>query len=390
VCPFKASGRCGEKAPFFDSYRGVCQHVANAHAHDGVATTYAESTIQDGTAKIPCPSGCGHLSVTHQKAKHHARNAGCTATKPTNMQCPWKKYNGCPKTGNANQMGTHQRDHQKDTRGPYQCSKAGCGQFSACLYHLAAHEENCKMKEANMSSTSYRFPLTKAAESRHPASIIIVNRSSSHPPKEWQAGTGSIHTGLPIVGRAILAHHIARTALPPTNVSAVLHSCSNCTTRQLPSLGINKSMSQDNLHQRLAFHRAFKFTMAITGDIQAANEAGIKPVLISVGLDGWACDERMLLPWLQTSALQFELVIHLQKLQYGMTDRFSELHGEIHWWEYQTQSILEALERGSGYDDKTDELIAAWKLLQSGKDVSFGVTCGRNFINTASRFPTID
>jgi len=36
--------------------------------------------------------------------------------------------------------------------------------------------------------------------------------------------------------------------------------------------------------------------MAITGDIQAANEAGIKPVLISVGLDGWDCDVRMLLP----------------------------------------------------------------------------------------------
>ena len=115
------------------------------------------------------------------------------------------------------------------------------------------------------SSTSYHFPLTKAAESRQPASIMIVNRSSSNPPKEWQAGTASIQTGLPIVGRAILAHHVARTASPPTNISAVLHSCSNCSTRQLPSLGINKSMSQDNLHQRLAFHRASKFTMAITG-----------------------------------------------------------------------------------------------------------------------------
>jgi hypothetical protein len=54
-------------------------------------------------------------------------------------------------------------------------------------------------------------------------------------------------------------------------------------------MAVNRSMFQENLHQRLSFHRAFKFTTAIKGDIQAANEADITLTIISVGLDGWAC-----------------------------------------------------------------------------------------------------
>jgi hypothetical protein len=177
-----------------------------------MATTYAQLTMQDGTEKLPYLNGSGHLSVSHQKADHHAKNADCTGTPPAVKQCPWREHRGCQMTGSARKMGNYQRVHEKDLWGPYQCSEVGCGTFSACLYRVAAYQETCKKREANLSSTSCRFPLTNAAESGYTAPPIDINRSSSQPPKERNARTASIHTGLSIVSKAILVHHVARTA----------------------------------------------------------------------------------------------------------------------------------------------------------------------------------
>ncbi|KAG9186618.1 hypothetical protein G6011_09726 [Alternaria panax] len=158
-----------------------------------------------------------------------------------------------------------------------------------------------------------------------------------------------------------------------SGISAVLHSYSNVSTRKLPAPAINHSASEENLHQRLSLHRAFKFTAAIVGDVQAANESCVAPVIILVGLDGWACDTRtLLLSWLQASKLKFEPTIRTMKPWYGMADEFAIKHGEVYWWTYHATEILQALERGPGHDKKTEELIVVWKLIQAGKDVSFG------------------
>ena len=122
-------------------------------------------------------------------------------------------------------------------------------------------------------------------------------------------------------------------------------------------------------------------------DIAAANAAGITPTLLSVGLDGWACDERRLLPWLQTSSLTFDLVIRMNGLDFGMRDTYVQQIGSVYWASYHLDEIKEALESGPGSDPKTDELIACWKTLQSGKDTSFGVNVGRNAVSVTR--PTI-
>ncbi|CAI9633701.1 hypothetical protein GT037_005070 [Alternaria burnsii] len=175
-----------------------------------------------------------------------------------------------------------------------------------------------------------------------------------------------------------------------SGISAVIQSCSDCSTRQLPAPAVNQSIFEESLHQRLSLHRAFKFTAAIVEDIQAANDSGITPILISVGLDGWACDIRMIHPWMQASNLLFELVIRTAKPVYGMTDRFAVRHGNIYWWTYQSKAIWQALEQGAGHDEKADELIAAWKLLQSSKDVAFGMSSGRNVVDTTPHFPEVE
>jgi hypothetical protein len=113
----------------------------------------------------------------------------------------------------------------------------------------------------------------------------------------------------------------------------------------------------------------------------AANAAGITPTLLSVGLDGWACDERRLLPWPQASNLTFDLVIRMNGLNFGMSDTFSQQNGSVCWASYKLDAIKDALESGPGSDPQTDELIACWKTCQSGKDTTYGVNVGRNTVS---------
>jgi hypothetical protein len=46
--------------------------------------------------------------------------------------------------------------------------------------------------------------------------------------------------------------------------------------------------------------------------------------LISKGINGFFCDISMIRPWLESSRLDFELVIKTNSLQYGLTNRYAE------------------------------------------------------------------
>ncbi|KAJ4317586.1 hypothetical protein N0V94_004880 [Neodidymelliopsis sp. IMI 364377] len=288
-------------------------------------------------------------------------------------------------------MANHIRHkHSKDTRGPYQCSKDGCEYFHVCLYKLAAHEEKCKAVSAMAKEehASLRFKMNKAAMDNQPPTFIIVNRSSSHAPEEWKAGTGDIKTGLPFVGKQILAHFAAKCGL--SSGAAVPHSSYECQTRKIPALAHDLSYLETQNHQKKMVWRGFKFTQAIVNDITVANNAGIKPFLISQGLDGWACDVRMIHPWLQATKLQLELVIKTNALQFGLDSTFAEQHGGVFWWHHNPQDILQALEDGHGNNPKADQLIASWRICQSHKDGQFGVKKRRNFVDMNVSYPALD
>ncbi|CAN9477428.1 unnamed protein product [Alternaria alternata] len=250
------------------------------------------------------------------------------------------------------------------------------------------HLERCQGVPPRQRVSSFRFALTTSAVDGAPPSVIIVNRSSAKAPESWKDNADTIEEGLPMLGRRYLNHYAAWSGY--TGGSAVLHSCYDVPTRYIPAPALDDSFLASSQSHMIKQHRTFKFTQAIVSDIEAANQAGIEPTVLTIGVDGWFCDTRMILPWLQASTLQFELVIRTSQPAYGMTRRFAEEHGGIYWWTYQTKAILQALEQGAGHDEKTDELIAAWKLLQSSKDVAFGMSCGRNAIDTTLQFSEIE
>jgi hypothetical protein len=197
----------------------------------------------------------------------------------------------------------------------------------------------------------------------------------------------TIQDGLPNVGRRYLAQYAAWKGY--TGNSAVLHSCYDVATRYLPSPAFDDSFLATSQSHKIKQHRAFVFTQAIISDIEAANQFGIQPTVVSVGIDGWFCDRAAITPWLQASTLKFDMVMRLSCLLNGMSDRFADLHHGVGWMTYDTKLISEALMSGPVEDEKADELITAWKLLQDSKDASFGMSYGRNHVNPNIAFPTI-
>jgi hypothetical protein len=203
----------------------------------------------------------------------------------------------------------------------------------------------------------------------------------------WKAGLADFETGLPVWGKKILDHYVSIFG----NVAgtALLHAYYECHTRDLPAPAYNNSFRATGNRQK-ELHRAFRITQEIQDSIQAANAAGIRPVILSVGLDAWACDLRMIEPWLRETQLEFKLCFRLTGLHYGMSNQHVFVDHGVYWISYQPKDILHVIQQGPGHNAPVDELIAAWKRLQDGKDLSFGVKRGRNFVDMTASFPLVE
>lgn len=101
------------------------------------------------------------------------------------------------------------------------------------------------------SSNQQRGPrvtdTNKAADQNDAPGTIIIARTSAHYPSTGKAGTRHVRTRLPIVGRQVLADHSAYKG--DQTCAAGIRACSNCPTRELPSLATSKSVIPNDLSQ---------------------------------------------------------------------------------------------------------------------------------------------
>lgn len=304
ICPYVATDGCKAKKQAFGTYRDLCLHVRSTHQLEKPPNEYEENPFEDGTNKIPCPRACGEKFSSHQKANHHAKTSKlCPMLKRDNISCLWKDCafvadGKDPEKGMANHI---RAKHSQDNRSAYQCSKCA-SYFHMDLYKLAMHEERCtKESVSKVENTTMRFQLNAAARNDEAPQFIIVNRSSNRVPEGWKAGTDHYKTGLPIIGQRILAHFAAKTG--HKTGAAVLHTAYECPTRRVPALEHDLSYLETDNRQKKMVYRGFKFTQAIVNDIRAANQAGIKPFVITQGVDGWFCDLKMIMTWLKATKL---------------------------------------------------------------------------------------
>ncbi|KAH9862401.1 hypothetical protein J1614_011056 [Plenodomus biglobosus] len=341
LCPFKTASRpCGHKTGRWFSAASRNKHVSMSHAHQDPTTTMAEDPLEDGNIKILCPKGCHSKFTSYTQATQHAKSKtrrSMGAKISPMIPCLWKPFNDCD------------------------------------------------------SSSTERFPITSAAQKGTPPSIIVVGRSSgSIIPADWYAKRHDLRVGLPLWGKKIVEHYAAYSAVQGAH-SVIVHACYQVQTRDLPALEHNDSHREAKESRRLRLSRAHKFTEAITKDIIASNVAGIEPILLSVGLDGWACDTRMILPWLTRLNLRFKLVIRLTALQYGISASCTKLRGKVYWSEYNSADLVVAMHKGSSADVALKELIDAWDLLQYRKDlrVENPLFNGRNDVDFSAKYPPI-
>lgn len=103
--------------------------------------------------------------------------------------------------------------------------------------------------------------------------------------------------------------------------TAVFYALYDVHTRLVPTGQFSEAHKTTDPSQRSFFARAHSFTMNI--DQQLANLAKNcgKPYVVSIGIDGLACKESLMLAWLKCSP-KFMLVIRETELSRGMQEKY--------------------------------------------------------------------
>ena len=114
--------------------------------------------------------------------------------------------------------------------------------------------------------------------------------------------------------------------------------------------------------------QAHKFTRAIDKTLEDSAARGIKPLLISIGLDGFACKADLILPWLQRSP-SFTLIVRETELVYGMIAAyFSRQDSGFYYGFFESHDLLAGSYSDTAVDDAFKNLSAAWNACQDWKD----------------------
>jgi hypothetical protein len=287
-CPYVSINRCKVTKKIFNTFQSLCAHASSHHRWDALPTTHNGDPFENGTRKILYPE---RLYVTYREANEHGKSVCKLRKREGNKACPWPDCTF--EADSQKSIASHIRHrHSKDTRGAFQCSKCEV-YFHYDLYKLAVHEERCNASPVAVEEkTTMRSKLNAAAERNEPPTFIVINRSSNRVPERWKADIDHYQTGLPKVGKAILEHFAAKSG--HKQGGAVLHSAYECPTRRVPALQHDLSYLGKDSHQQKMVYRGFKFTQAIVSDISAANQAGVKPFVVSQDVDGRFCRLKMM------------------------------------------------------------------------------------------------
>ncbi|KAI4614181.1 hypothetical protein J4E80_006872 [Alternaria sp. BMP 0032] len=339
---------------------------------------FDNDSIQDGTKRIPCLKNCGRNFATYDAAMQHVKK--CDAP-DTPRHCPWPDCNYPP--SKAREYAAHTVVHIDDARGKYQCDK--CPRYWNDLYLLAGHRMRCKGEGGkSRADRENRFQsIHDPAETDEGLTFLVaVARASGAAPKAWKGDEDPVQDGIdtfasPIFDTFQTDHGVAQgsvcgtflamdnihTSVTPTAKDVMLHNIADPVLRQYIT-------------------QAYVFTRAIDKDLEALASRNVKPVLLSIGIDGFSCNTKLILPWLQRSP-RFTLVIRETDLPYGMDEAyFPQYESGFYYGIFDSAEILEQLSVDMSADMSGDNaisnLLAAWNALQAWKDTSPVRSRGRN------------
>lgn len=379
TCPFKPTGQC-RRSETFKNYENLAKHCDQKHK-GMVLRPFAEDPLPDGTRKIPCIKGCDGLFAHYLTAvSHRCSGPGYLPNAYPGRPCPWPD---CRETLNSvKAYATHSGAafHVNDSRGLWQCHV--CDDYYYDLYMLASHTTRCKGGDRERRFNACRpYEIGCETKSDTPPAVLIIARASSHAPVSWYSGQEFLSGGLPIFGKHILDEF--RNAVNEPDATAVFYALYDVHTRLVPTGQYSEAHTTTDPSQRSFFARAHLFTMNIDQQLAKISENSDMPYVVSVGIDGLACKQSLMLAWLKRSP-KFMLVIRETELSGGMQEEhFPQCDQGLYWGFFESQDILKSIETGTPTDNAIENLLDEWKDIQGWKDDHpghNGRVLGRNVI----------
>ncbi|KAH6865015.1 hypothetical protein BKA58DRAFT_443075 [Alternaria rosae] len=148
------------------------------------------------------------------------------------------------------------------------------------------------------------------------------------------------------------------------DVTATFIALCDVHTSCMPTGKFSQAHTTIDPSLRLYNARAYKFTHAIYGILEHFVARGTKPILLSIGLDGFACKPDLILPWFQRSP-PFTLVIRENKLVYDMQVTYFPQHeSRFYYGLLESHDLRQALSAEKAAEDAVKNLLAARKACQ--------------------------
>ncbi len=125
---------------------------------------------------------------------------------------------------------------------------------------------------------------------------------------------------------------------------------------------------------------ARKWTKEITADLRQAfnEERPIKPILLSVGIDGFTCNNELLLPWLQQVNISFTLAIVSHRIPLLAPEHWDLVGEDCYIALFDSDILLASLLDRSQAPPAYSELLALWDKKQDNKDGQSELWAPRN------------
>jgi hypothetical protein len=270
------------------------------------------------------------------------------------------------------------------TRANHIRAALNCGTHWPGPYLLVTQESQCgkyaQPSGDQRNSRVYQFDtVTVDAHQDHPSTIIVA-RSPSDPSQDWFSGQATLELGLPIWVQSRLDEY---RRLYQDDRRAVFIDGHHIKTRDVPSLPkAGFLLSSDDSVEKSGKGRTTEFTTKIEDAIRNAPD---RPVLLSIGTDGFSCNTGLFKSHFERVP-SYDMVVRLHTLGKTNGAKLDPSHLQKtanSWWgKYPSEQITQRLENFA-YNSTSaaiNELVAVWNELQSFKDVmsSASIVSGRN------------
>jgi hypothetical protein len=211
----------------------------------------------------------------------------------------------------------------------------------------------------------------------------------------WFSGCEYVEQGLPTWAAGRLTDYKADFDLDGNDTPTVFHAGLAVQSRHLPAAKGSNATSSTSSAIQTQLSWSWTFTNAIVKDLeQIATKC--KPILISIGIDGFACNVSLILPVLKR-VLEFTWII--REICYGMSEKvFQRYQSGPYYGVFDSSAIINGIEPRSrddlhGFNDGIELLLQDWDALQAHKDAcknhKVGRTIGRSGNHRGAHRPDV-